>query len=211
MDQKQQIVNRSRELFMRYGIKSISMDDIAKELGMSKKTLYQFVENKSDLIEQIFRQKIECEKEAMADIRRQSSDAIEEILKIGKYVIEELRQLSPTTVFDLQKYYRITWKQMDALHQRHVYAIIRENIEWGMQQGLYRGDMNPDIIAKLYVGKTSLVADEDAFPLKEYPLEELFKEYIYYHIHGIASPKGMELLEKYLAEGKANQLMKNQR
>lgn len=196
-DVKKQILDKSEELFMRYGIKSVTMDDIARELGISKKTLYQSVENKTELIEQIFHQRIEREKRRMAEIRESSADAVEEILKIADYVIAELRQLSPTTMYDLQKYYRGTWCQMDALHQSHVYQLIRDNIERGMEQGVYRHDLDPDIIAKLYVGKTSLVADDELFPLREYNIEALFKQYIHYHIHGIASPKGLGLLEQH--------------
>ena len=184
---------------MRYGIKSVTMDDIARELGMSKKTLYQYVDNKSDLIEQIFHQHIEEEKKVMERIRSSSADAVDEILKIAKYVVEKLRELSQTTVYDLQKYYPNTWKQMDALHQRHVYSIIKENLERGVRQGVYRSNLNPDIIAKLHVVKTSLVADEEMFPAREYDIKTLYWEYIYYHIHGVASAEGQRLLEKYKA------------
>lgn len=197
MEIKQQIIEKAEALFMRYGIKSVTMDDLARELGVSKKTIYQYVENKSDLIEQIFHKRIEREKLCMASIRENSEDAIEEILQIAEFVIAELRQLSPTTVYDLQKYYRGTWRQMEALHQRHIYSLIRNNLERGMEQGVYRKDLAPDIIAKLYVGKTSLVADDELFPLQEYNLERLFKQHMHYHIHGIASPKGLKLLARH--------------
>ncbi|MCB0585871.1 MAG: TetR/AcrR family transcriptional regulator [Phaeodactylibacter sp.] len=199
MELKQHILNKSYELFMRYGIKSVTMDDIARELGMSKKTLYQYVDNKSDLIEQIFRQHVEEEKRAIERIRSSSADAVDEILKIARYVLEKLRELSPTTVYDLQKYYRNIWKQMDTLHQRHVYTIIRENLERGIRQGVYRSGLNPDIIAKLCVAKTSLAADEEMFPVREYDIKTLYWEYIDYHIHGIASAEGQRLMEKYKA------------
>lgn len=199
---KQHILNKSFELFMRYGIKSVTMDDIARELGMSKKTLYQYVDNKTDLIEQIFHQHIEEEKKVIERIRSSAADAIDEILKIARYVVEQLRDLSPTTVYDLQKYYQNTWKQMDALHQRHVYTIIKENLERGIRQGVYRSNLSPDIIAKLYVGKTSLVADEEMFPVREYDIKVLYWEYINYHIHGVASSEGQHLLEKYKAAEK---------
>lgn len=67
-----------------------------------------------------------------------------------------------------------------------------------MEQKVYRQNMNPDVVAKLYVAKTSFVTDEDLFPVREYNLENLFREFIIYHIHGIASPKGLKLLEKYI-------------
>ncbi len=199
MEIKQQVLKKSFELFMRYGIKSVTMDDIARELGISKKTLYQYVDNKSDLIEQIFRQHIDEEMEVMEGIRQEASDAIDEMLKISKYVVGQLRELSPNTVYDLRKYYRSTWKQMEALHKRHVYQVIRENLERGIRQGVYRSNLNPDILAKLYVGKAFLVTDEEIFPARTYNYEELYWEYINYHIQGIASDKGRQLLIKHQA------------
>ena len=189
-------------LFSQYGIKSITMDDISRELGISKKTLYQYVENKSDLIEQLFQQQMEEEKAMMGRIHQQSSDAIDELLKIARYVMQQLRELSSTTVYDLQKYYPGTWKQMEALHQQHVYTLMKENLERGIREGVYRSDVNLDIVAKLCVGKSSLIADEELFPIRDYNMSHLYREYINYHIHGIASPKGLQVLEKYLAAEK---------
>ncbi len=199
MEQKQQVLTKSEELFLRYGIKSVTMDDIARELGISKKTLYQYVDNKSDLIAQIIEKKTREEKSAMACIREESSDAVEEMLRVADYVIRELRQYSPVVMYDLRKYYRDAWKMMEAVHQRHIYDLIRDNLERGVQQGVYRADLDPDILAKLYVGKIPLVIDEELFPLQQYNLEELFRQYINYHIHGIASPKGLKLLEQHLS------------
>jgi AcrR family transcriptional regulator len=182
---KQDIIKASFDLFMRYGIKSVTMDDIARELGISKKTLYQYVSNKAELIEQ------KCMTE---EIRSTSSDALEEMLRIGRYVVEKLRSMSPTTVYDLRKYYGTIWKRMESQMKQHVYGVISDNIERGIRQGIYRSELNPEIIARLYVGKSVLVADEDVFESGKYDLATLHQEYIRYHIHGIASEKGRQLL-----------------
>lgn len=194
---KQQVLDKSKSLFMRYGIKSVTMDDIAREMGISKKTLYQVVENKSDLIERIFQCYIEEEKKDIDQICEEAGDAVEEMLRIADYVLRKLREMPPAAVYDLRKYYRGTWKQVEALHQRYIYQLIRDNLERGMAQGVYRGTLNPDIIAKVYVGKASLVTDEETFPLSDYNIAELFQQYIDYHIHGIASPRGLKLLEAH--------------
>ncbi len=201
MELKERILNKSRELFMRYGIKSVSMDDISRELGVSKKTLYQYVDNKTELIEQIFQLHIDDEKCMMNQIQGTARDAIDEILQMARFVMGELRQLSTATVYDLQKYYRETWRKMEALQKRFIYQMIRENIRKGIEEGLYRPEINADIIAKLYVAKSSLVADEELFPILEYHIKELFRQHIVYHIHGIAAPRGLEKLEEYLSEG----------
>lgn len=200
MDSKQQIISKAADLFMRYGIKSVTMDDIARELGISKKTLYEHVSNKSDLIEQIFEQKITEEKEMMTQFRVTSSDAIEEILNITKFVLKTLRHLSPTTVYDLQKYYRSTWKLMESLHCNHYYDLIRDNLERGIAQGVYRDNLNPDIVAKLYVGSSDLVTNDQWFPVRDYRVDDLFIQHMNYHLHGIASAKGLNLLEQHMPE-----------
>ncbi len=197
MDLKQQILVKTMEMFMRYGIKSITMDDISRKLGISKKTLYQLVDNKGDLINQIFEIQTSIEKEAVTKITAESQDAIDEILGIARFVTQQLREFSPTVIYDLQKYYPDSWRKLEAYHSEYVYGVIKNNLERGIEEGLYRDNMNPDIVAKLYVGKTMCVVDEDTFPLKQYNRENLYKEYINYHIHGIASPKGLESLERY--------------
>lgn len=197
MDQKEQILAGAEELFMRYGIKSVTMDDVSRKIGISKKTLYQYVENKADLIEKIFQRSCDFEIKMMADLREKSKGAIDEMFKLAEYVVEMLRNMSPSVVYDLKKYYHSTWDKIESLHNVHVYNLIRENIELGKKQGVYRSEVNTDIVAKLYVGKTSLLVDGDLFPIKDYNQADLFKTYFSYHIHGIASPKGLSLLDKY--------------
>ncbi|NRA48435.1 MAG: TetR/AcrR family transcriptional regulator, partial [Phaeodactylibacter sp.] len=121
---KKDIIKTAFELFLRYGIKSVTMDDIAREMGMSKKTLYQYVPNKADLIDQIFQAHIDDEQCMTEEIRSTSSDALEEMLKIGQYVVQKLRSVSPAAVYDLRKYYGSIWKNMEKEMKQHVYAVI---------------------------------------------------------------------------------------
>lgn len=182
---------------MRYGIKSITMDDVAREMGISKKTLYQHVNSKTDLIERIIHQHIHEEKKCLSEIPGQAKDAIEEVLMIAQYVVKVLRSMRPTTMFDLKKYYRDCWNMMEDFQQGYMYNMIRANIEQGIQEGLYRDNLDSDIIAKLYVRKTMLLTDEIIFPMREYDRDKLFTEFIQYHLRGIVSEKGMKKLITY--------------
>ncbi|MEM6317125.1 MAG: TetR/AcrR family transcriptional regulator [Bacteroidota bacterium] len=195
---KNQILEKAEALFLKYGLKSVTMDDIARKLGISKKTLYQYVENKTDLIMQTIVASIEEEKAVMRQARESSNNSIEEMLKIARYAVQQLRQLSPALVYDLQKYYQHIWSMVQRLHKEHGYQMIKENIERGKAQGVYRSDINADILAKMYVMNTFIIVDEEEFPLKKYNKENLFLEFIQYHIHGIASPKGLSLYEKHM-------------
>ncbi|MFK7770726.1 MAG: TetR/AcrR family transcriptional regulator [Saprospiraceae bacterium] len=191
------ILTKAESLFFKYGIKSISMDDLSRELGISKKTLYQSVDNKKDLVLQVFQNHAQKEVDAIVNIRTEAADAIDEMIEVAKHVIPTLRQITPTILFDMQKYYREIWQLMQDFNQQEIFKVIKENIERGIEEGIYRNEFHPEIIAKLYVGKTMVVIDEDIFPLKDYNKENLFKEHIQYHIRGIATSKGLKLLEKH--------------
>lgn len=194
-DTKQEILTTTRTLFMSYGIKSVTMDDIARELGISKKTLYQFFENKQELIEQTFQKQITNELALIEEVQQSAKDPIDEILKIARYMIQVVRKISPTVMYDLEKYYRRTWLQVKQLHSRHIYNYILDNINRGIELGLYREEINPEIIARIYIANTS---GQHEYPLTEINLEHLVREYTIYHIHGIATTKGIECLNDYL-------------
>ncbi len=192
-----EILEGAKKLYMRYGIKSITMDDVARELGISKKTLYQHVENKNDLVMKIIKDHISNEKSCLGAIEGEARDPIEHMLLIARYVLQILREVRPAAMYDLQKYYRDAWSIMDKFQQEHIYKTIRANLEAGIEQGLYRPEIDSDIIAKLYVGKTTVITDEELFPTREYDRDRLFREYITYHLRGILSDKGLEKLKTY--------------
>ncbi|NBC07819.1 MAG: TetR family transcriptional regulator [Bacteroidetes bacterium] len=196
--EQDRILKKSFELFMRYGIRSVTMDDIARELGISKKTLYQTVDNKADLIGKLMQRHMQEEKEAMEAIRLRATDAIDEMLQIGSFVIERVSEITPGTIYDLQKYYQSLWRRMKKEMQEHVYGIIIDNLQRGIEQGLYRKELEPEIVALLYVGKSLLVTDEETVEACSGNMEKVHRELIRYHAYGITSASGRQLLEKHL-------------
>jgi TetR/AcrR family transcriptional regulator, cholesterol catabolism regulator len=200
-DTKLGIQQKAQNLFFKYGIKSVTMDDIARELTISKKTLYQFFENKADILQSIAHMNKARDIEMIGKITVASKDAIDEMLHTAKYVTHELSQItSQTALYDMQKYYPEIWVLFREFQQEFIYEHIKGNVTRGIEEGLYRPNIDADIIAKLYVHKTDCVIDEDMFPSKKYDKVKLFKEYFTYHIHGIATTKGLKLLEKRLSE-----------
>ena len=185
---------------MKYGIKSITMDDLAHSLGVSKKTIYREVDNKEDLIRKVICMEMQESKRDMEEVRLQSNDAIEEMVKMAKLIIQKTRKISPTAYFDLQKYYRSVWNELEKMRVEYVYSNIKENIEWGIKEDLYRKDLDAEIIAKLYIHKTQLMTNEEIFSLEDYKRHELIKQFISYHLHGIMSVKGLKLWNQYKNE-----------
>ena len=194
---KNNILQKVTALFFRYGIKSVTMDDIARELGMSKKTLYQFFENKNDLITQMFQLEEERDIDITKCILAEADNAVDELMGFAKHGIDEFAKImsSPTIVYDLQKYYREIWDNFEAGINQRIYDGTKANIERGKKEGLYRLDIDADIVAKFYVRQTMSILDEDSFPVKHYNKIRLFTQYLIYHINGIATPKGKELFE----------------
>lgn len=196
MSNLQNILLKSEQLFFSYGVKSITMDDLSKHLGVSKKTVYLFVSNKADLVDKTMESYLGKEKQLITNICLQSQNAVDEMFQIGKHVTGHLRYLNPSVVYDLQKYYPQTWKRLLDYKNSFLYSIIQENIKKGIAQGFYRQDINPDIISKIYSLKSDSLVDQEIFPFTKYKLLEVYVEFLKYHIRGIASDKGLKYLEK---------------
>ena len=185
-------------LFKRVGIKSVSMDDVARELGISKKTLYQLVPNKEELVEKVMQADFEKDKATFEQNRRESHDAIDEFLRNSRYFIREMRQISPATLHDLQKYYPATWKFMTETHHAEFSNNLVANLERGMEEGLYRNDLDPVLIATLYSGMMLMVVDRRVFPAHDRPLSEIILHQTKYHFNGIVNQFGRDRLDGYL-------------
>ena len=197
---REQVTRTAEVLFFRYGIKSVSMDDIARELGMSKKTVYQLFDTKEALLRAIFEARQQDEIVVQKYIRENAGDAIQEILALARFVVEFLAVLPPTALFDLQKYYPVLWGELEHLHQDHVYRMLLDNLRRGMEQGVYRSEMDADIIARLHAAKVFFITDERSFPSKIYQREHVFRQFILYHLYGVVSQPGKEKLEQYLLD-----------
>jgi len=196
MTQTENLLITARDFFMQYGIKSVSMDDLSSKLGISKKTLYQAVENKEDLVMKVIENHIEVQNQEMEEILSKDKDAIEEMLMFARYIIQLLKNLRPGVTYDLQKYYPAAWKRIEHLNQQTIDNIILKNIKKGIKEGVYRKSVNPEIISKLYAAQALQITDENLFPLKTFQMEELVREFIAYHFYGIASLEGFKKLNK---------------
>lgn len=200
LDLKVQILDKAFELFTKFGIKSVSMDDLSYELGISKKTLYQAICNKNELIEKIFAAQIQKEKEILEQTTSQSVDAIEELLLIAQRKIDILKKLSQSTIFDLKKYHKSTWNSIESLHQKYMLEILIKNLKKGISQGLYRNNLNPEITARIHLGQSLAIMDGRLFP-KNFPhFSQVPLQAIECHLRGIVTEKGLEVFNLKMKE-----------
>ncbi len=196
MDEKaKKILEQVTVLFMQYGIKSLTMDDIARHLGMSKKTLYQSFSDKADLVKKGIQAHMNHEVTAIIDIQSKSENAIEEMFLIAQNASKYLQSMHPSILFDLEKYYPAAFLKFNEYKTQIIMSCIAKNIEDGIKQGLYRNNINIPIVAGLYVGRMDIIFDQELFPSNQYSAKDVYFEAIRYHIRGIASEKGMEYLK----------------
>ncbi len=184
------------DCFLRYGIKSVSMDDLAKRLGISKKTIYNFINNKNELVEETVTEYMSTNQAEIDKLLHSGENAIESMIAIAKHNIDFLRKMKPGFLFDLQKYHGAFWIDLEAERNRHIELTISTNMEIGIEQGLYSQRFDPKIIAKLFVGLVTTMIDENIFPPNQFPKSEIFAESIRYHMRGIVTDRGRAILQK---------------
>lgn len=196
--QEQEWLTRVEGLFLRFGIKSQTMDDISRELGISKKTLYQMVTNKDELVRKVLEQHISREKsQCLADCAS-AQNAIEEIFLVIETNSKQLSAMKANVLYDLQKYHREGWLLVQNFQYDFVLRVIKENLDRGRREGLYRMDFDSEILAKLHLATVFQLFDEELFPSDEVSKDKVFKEYMMHYLHGIVSEKGLKYLKSKL-------------
>lgn len=193
-EKKQELILQASEVYMRYGIKSVTMDEMARQLGVSKKTLYQYVSDKNDLVEQCLSLRHEQEARLIQDIVGNTENAIEQMLKISQMIIQTLKQIHPSIFFDIAKYHPNAMKIMEGHKNEFICGSIEENLKIGIKQGLYRDNINPEVISKIYLGMIDMIFNGDVLIDSNLRAEDVYSEMFRYHIRGIASEIGLEYL-----------------
>ena len=197
MDLYTKLWPRVSAMFMRFGIKSVSMDDISRDLGISKKTLYELVPNKGELVAKVLQGFMQEEHAQVEVVHNESKDPIHELVLIAKHVTKMLKKISPNTMYDLRKYYRDAWRSIELERDKLIYDNIERNLRTGISEGLYREDLDIDLLTTLYLKMATYITDEKILDVTNPKKISLYIEFVKYHIRGIATARGMKTLQKY--------------
>ena len=195
-ERRQEWLGEIMPLFLKYGFKSVGVDDIAKELGISKKTLYQEFKDKNEIVVDCVRAFMHQEEITTQEILLSSENAIDEVIQIAKVITQKMDHLHPSVHFDVEKYYPVANKIFEKHKSEFVFNCIKDNVHRGIKEGLYRSNLDADIISGLFVHKMNLFIDRDGFGNKNYSFKEVYLEMIRYHIRGMASEKGRDYLRE---------------
>lgn len=196
-DTKKRILKTAVELFSRYGFRSISMDDIAHQLGMSKKTLYQYFSDKDEIVKLAIQNHLAQEREVLQQIKTEVKDAVDFILRVNTYLMRNIRDTSSAAIYDLKKYHGEAWELVGKFRTEFLLKTVRENLRAGIEEGNFRIDLNVDVIARLRLEEVSMLLNQDLFPRTQFNLAEVSASILDHFIAGIATENGKKLYRKY--------------
>src|SRR5437879_4630007 len=197
MSQTERIISGGEELFLKAGIKSVTMDDIAKHLGMSKKTIYQFFKDKNELIFALVKKKLQDDEEQMSAIISQSGNVIEEMINMMKCSEEIFSRINPIVIHDLQKYHPDAWKQFQNFKAEVLVHTLEELLTKGIKQGYIRPDIDVKIIARMRVMQVEMGFNASVFPTAEFNTWKVQQQFLEHFNYGICTLKGYKLLNEY--------------
>jgi TetR/AcrR family transcriptional regulator, cholesterol catabolism regulator len=201
MDSKERIVQGSLKQFMQYGFRNVSMDDIARNLGMSKKTLYQYFEDKDELVQAALEYDIEIDQRDCLICSTTSANAIAEVYNIINVVAQQLGDMNPMVLLEMQKFHPAAFNRFQQHKDGFILKMIIENLHRGIAEELYREDINVEVLAKFRLESMMLLFNPEIFPLsKTYPLHQLMLIIGEHFLYGIATPKGYKIIQKHQQE-----------
>jgi AcrR family transcriptional regulator len=197
MEAKERILLKAEELFMQFGIRSVSMDDIANNLGMSKKTLYQYFADKDELVEAVVDGHISEIQEDCLGCKKEATNAIHEIFNTMERIMEEFSNMNPMLLYDLEKFHHKAYQRFRDHKDKFLLKVIIENIEWGIRDELYRSDINVDVMSKYRIESMMIPFNVSVFSPGKYNLAKTSEMIIENFTYGLATIKGHKLIQKY--------------
>ena len=197
MEPKERILEKAHELFNRYGLRSVSMDDIAAQVGMSKKTLYQYFTDKEELISGVFTAVMEENKGHCNLSKHVCENAIHEIFIGFDRMQEMFTTMNPSILFDMEKYHPTTFKKFLDFRNGFLYAMFKDNLERGIKEELYRPEIDVDILTRYRLHSIMLSFNPEVFPSNKTNLLHIEQQLIEFFLYGLSTPKGQKLINKY--------------
>lgn len=197
-EKKLHIIKNVGLMYLKFGIRAVTMDDVAAEFGISKKTLYQYFSDKADLVSQVVNYFLENPE---LDFKTQNNEnAIDFIIAVRSHVANILKFYNNNVEFDLKKLYPELYKKVHEAKRQRIFESTIENLKYGIEQGLYRNDLEPYFIAKLQVGRMLYTLNPDYKVFEEYEVNSLsfFDSIMNYHMHAICTEEGINYYKKQL-------------
>jgi len=190
------IVDKATELFLNLGFKSVTMDEIASAMGISKKTIYTHFATKSHLVEEVAYNAFHTISQGIFEIQAHEENPILEMYEVKRFVMKFLKDEKSSPQYQLQKFYPKIFHDLKQKQFGFMQSCIKENLRKGIEQHLFRASIDIDFIARIYFHGMMATKDRDLFPLQQFSMNELTDYYLEYHLRGIATEKGLKQLDQ---------------
>jgi len=197
MEPKEVILKGVLDMFMKYGVKSITMDDISKALGVSKKTIYLYYKDKAALVDSVVKIFTDFQRGTLCTIQEESKNAIEELIRCSDFMKSNVCNINPALLYDVKKYHPSAWNIYLEYRRSFVEKTIEDTLIRGINEGYFRPNLNPKILARLRIETVEMAFNTDTFPLVEFETPTVQMEFFEHFIYGICTIKGHRLLNKY--------------
>ncbi len=195
---KEDIISKAMDMFLTYGFKSVTMDDLAHAMGISKKTIYTHFSNKTQLVEEGALSLFDSVACGIDHILSMEKNPIEELYEIKKFVMQHLKNEKTAPQYQLQKYYPKVHSMLQKKQFEKMQDCVIDNIRRGITMGIYRENLNIDFVARIYFAGGTIIKDQKLFPLEKFPIGKLMDDYLEYHLRGIITPEGRKILNSII-------------
>lgn len=207
MEAKEKILSCAEELFIQYGIRSVTMDDVAREASMSKKTLYQYFDNKDGLVSEVALNHFEKETKEFEGMYSQSKDSIHEILLVSQCLRKHVFRMNPSLLYDMQKYHGRAWDKYLEFKHSTIRGHIERNIERGKAEGFFRKELDARVLSILRVEGVQLVFNTKLFPRGDFDFPTVQLQILDHFVHGLLTNKGRDKYEEYINLESTNHIL----
>lgn len=197
MEIKDRILSAALTLFTRNGIKSVSMDDIATHLGISKKTLYKWFENKDQIVSAVMSNHLDGVQGECEGIVGNARNAVDEMILMMDWAKRQFANVNPTTLHDLRKYYPAGWSLLHAHKSKYILSQIQDNLRRGVQEGLYRADLDVEVLSRLHLAHIDILFDPEIYPHSEFDPSRVHFACNEHFLLGMVTLKGHKLVNEY--------------
>ncbi len=197
-EKKEYYLEQIGKLFLRYGLRGITMEEISDELGVSKKTIYNYFESKADIVDMLLQRHLNNKNESMWEAISHGKNAIEILIGITNLMKETIQDIPPLVKRDLVKHFPLQLKKSNEALKNKIYEYIKQNVLKGIDQGLYRSNLNVELIARHYVVSFDRYIRQEVMDGIDFSIDAYYEEILSYHIRGIATLKGVKILEKII-------------
>ncbi len=194
---KEKILTEAEKLFWKYGVRTVTLDDIARRLGISKKTIYQHFPDKEDIVYQVVMHRMSEDETEMNCLNELSQNPVEQMLMLADAFKEHGKDVNPNVIADVQRYYPKAWSVFLTHKENYILAGLKDNLQRGVAQGYYRPDIDVDVMARLRAELVQIGFDDQIFPTDRLSILSIQDQLQHHFVRGLLTEQGFTIYHQY--------------